>query len=319
MQFAQHRVIENLLDLLRLLPLSVTRRARGLVPLDKESALWCTESMECEPFLQSRIVFGDDHSVGADIACKWITAHEWPTWDLDIVSVTPPDPSIISLVNSDPLREVKPEHPRTIPMSCGLKEVRYLTTSGDPRIVLSEGTGGGLTVIGARGSGILKALHLGSTAEWLGKSPNAPVVIARHSSRVHSILACVDGSPHSDAAIAALARMPWIADTHVTVLAVDHELNWDSETPSFREIADDSARILREVGARVAVQVVLADPTVSRLDAKYAIFDAIDSLAPDLVALGTKGRRGLARALMGSVASDVTRYAECSVLLAHGH
>ncbi|MDD2819277.1 MAG: universal stress protein [Candidatus Nanopelagicales bacterium] len=275
--------------------------------------------MECEPSLQSRIVFGDDHSAGADIAFRWITAHEWPTWDLDIVSVTPPDPSFVSLITSDPLREVQPEHPRTIPKSCELKKVRYLTASGDPRIVLSEGLGVGLTVIGARGSGIMKALHLGSTAERLAKSPNAPVVIARRSERIHSILACVDGSPHSDAAIAALVKMPWIATTHVTVLAVDHDLDWDSEVPSLREKAENSARILRDCGAKVSVKVLLADPTVSRLNAKYPIFDMLDSLAPDFVALGTKGRRGLSRALMGSIANDVTQYAECSVLLAHGH
>lgn len=277
--------------------------------------------MEHEAFLQSRIVFGDDHSAGADIAWKWITAHEWPAWDLDIVYVTPPDTSLVSLVTSESLREVQPEHPRTIPMSSGLKEVRYLTASGDPRIVLSEGLEVGLTVIGARGSGIMKALHLGSTAEWLAKSPNAPVVIARRAARIHSILACVDGSSHSDAAIAALAKMPWIAATHVTVLAVDHDLDWDwdSQVPSLREKAEYSARILRDCGARVSVKVVLADPAVSRLNAKYSIFDVIDSLAPDLVALGTMGRRGLSRALMGSIAGAVTQYAECSVLLAHDH
>jgi len=162
----------------------------------------------------------------------------------------------------------------------------------------------------------LKALHLGSTAEWLAKSPSAPVVIARKSKRIQSILACVDGSSHADAAIAALGKMPWIAETHVTVLAVDRDVNWDSEEPSLRETAEGSAQLLRDFGARVAVKVLLADPTVSRLNAKYAIFDMIDSLAPDLVALGTKGRRGLSRALMGSVASDVTQYADCSVLIA---
>ncbi|HBJ73533.1 MAG TPA: hypothetical protein DDY88_07495, partial [Actinobacteria bacterium] len=95
--------------------------------------------------IQSRIVFGDDHSAGADIAWQWITAHQWPSWELDIVSVTPPDQSQVSLITSDLLREVQPEHPRTIPKSCGLKAVRYLTASGDPRILLSEGIEVGLT------------------------------------------------------------------------------------------------------------------------------------------------------------------------------
>jgi nucleotide-binding universal stress UspA family protein len=38
----------------------------------------------------------------------------------------------------------------------------------------------------------------------------------------------------------------------------------------------------------------------------------------DLVALGTHGRRGVRRFLLGSVAEAVVRHAPCSVLIAHG-
>jgi nucleotide-binding universal stress UspA family protein len=47
------------------------------------------------------------------------------------------------------------------------------------------------------------------------------------------------------------------------------------------------------------------------------ILDEIDALAPDLVALGTRGMTGLPRVLVGSVASAIAHYSKSSVLLAH--
>lgn len=38
----------------------------------------------------------------------------------------------------------------------------------------------------------------------------------------------------------------------------------------------------------------------------------------DLVALGSHGRRGIRRFLLGSVAENIVRHAPCSVLVAHG-
>lgn len=50
-------------------------------------------------------------------------------------------------------------------------------------------------------------------------------------------------------------------------------------------------------------------------DARHAILDAAKERNPDLILLGTHGRGGLERALIGSVTSEVVAAAECNVLV----
>jgi nucleotide-binding universal stress UspA family protein len=52
-------------------------------------------------------------------------------------------------------------------------------------------------------------------------------------------------------------------------------------------------------------------------DAWRSIIAAVDELGSDLIVMGTHGRRGLPRALLGSVAEKVVRTARCPVLTVH--
>lgn len=49
-------------------------------------------------------------------------------------------------------------------------------------------------------------------------------------------------------------------------------------------------------------------------DARDCILEAAEELDADLIVMGTHGRRGISRALLGSVAEDVVRRAPCPVL-----
>ncbi len=50
-------------------------------------------------------------------------------------------------------------------------------------------------------------------------------------------------------------------------------------------------------------------------DARDAILAAAKTCAADLIIMGSHGRRGLARVVLGSVAEDVVRRADCPVLV----
>jgi nucleotide-binding universal stress UspA family protein len=77
--------------------------------------------------------------------------------------------------------------------------------------------------------------------------------------------------------------------------------------------SDDSRRALDEIAAgsgNLEVIIRLGDPAVE-------IMAIIGELEPQLVCMGTHGRRGLARLVMGSVAETVVRGSRVPVLTVH--
>lgn len=69
-----------------------------------------------------------------------------------------------------------------------------------------------------------------------------------------------------------------------------------------------TAKALQAAGFAVNTRVVEADP-------RTAILDVAEESRVDLIVLGSQGRRGLQRFLLGSVAESVARHARCSVLI----
>jgi nucleotide-binding universal stress UspA family protein len=85
---------------------------------------------------------------------------------------------------------------------------------------------------------------------------------------------------------------------------------------SARQFEDDIRRDLRQLKPpddRVAMEYKLA-----RGDPAASINQAAGETACDLIVMGTHGRTGLRRALMGSVAEHVMRGAPCPVLVVKG-
>lgn len=59
------------------------------------------------------------------------------------------------------------------------------------------------------------------------------------------------------------------------------------------------------------------DTTVERGSAWMKIIDAAEKLPADLIVMGTHGRKGMPRLLLGSVAEKVVRSGPCPVLTVH--
>lgn len=260
--------------------------------------------------MRKKVTFGDDGSPGATTAWEWVTAHTWPDWVLDVITVEQAAKKTdASPLGYDALHEWEPSEPRVVPASCDFAEVHQLTAHHDPRVILGTCPDSTLLVVGPRGKGLLKALHIGSTTEWLMQCPNTPLVIARSSTPTRTILLCIDGSRHADAAVDLLLTLPWIASTQITVLAVVEVDN------QIRDHARSAADRLAATGANVEIQIVLPDPLALTTNARVTIFEVVLERQPDLIALGTKGLTGLPRLQMGSVASSIARHADTSVLL----
>ena len=243
-----------------------------------------------------RLVFGDDGSPSADVAWLWINEQRWPGWHLEMVTaVGAPDEAHHPTAAPPPSRRPFAE--------AGFVASARRLPEQDPRLALC--TDGELLVIGERGPGVLKSLHLGSTAEWLAVRPPMPMVIARHGRPTRSVVLATDGSVDAGEATEALAGLPFAEHLTVTVAVVD-----DGRVTDVDAVLDAAATRLRAAGA-TAIPLVLRGSPTDELVGLAASSDA------DLVAFGTRGRSRLEHVRIGSTARRIVHGGRFSVLVAH--
>ncbi len=246
------------------------------------------------------LVFGDDSSVSADLAWLWINCHAWPSWRIEVITAERSE-MFRARDEHATLQQWAPTHPRVPFTESQITDVTSLTGEIDPRLALSRSAD--LLVIGRRGRGLAKFLHLGSTAEWLMAHPPAPMLIARRGRGTRSVVLCADGSSHAAVAAATLAGMAWIRDVEVTIVTVDDGAIDVAE--AYSQVAERFA----ETGAQIARRETDGSPT-------HELLAVIEELEPDLVALGTRGLTGTKRVRVGSTANAIAHSVDCSVLLA---
>lgn len=139
------------------------------------------------------------------------------------------------------------------------------------------------------------------------------------------ILIGVDDSPHSRAAVDYVREMSWPKDTTIQVLAVvqpviatyaEAYVPAPSYVGAFHE---ETLRHHQETAARAEGELQRAGlGTTAKVlngDPRTELVEAARSERADLLVVGSHGRTGLAKLVMGSVASHVVAHAPCSVLV----
>lgn len=259
------------------------------------------------------LVFGDDGSAAADVVWLWINNHSWPDWGISVVTAHQPSLGRPAGSERSSPHPWDPPTPRRLLSAGETTQVEHLMAEADPRLVLDSFKDVALMAIGPRGAGLLKHLHIGSTAEWLVSAhrPLAPLAVIRSARPTRQVLLCVDGSVHAHRAAETLANLPWIGDTHVTILSVT-----DGDAEVERGV-EDAARLLESRDITTAQnRLTTAIPQTATFDVRSTILDTIAEDSPDLVVMGTRGVGGIRRTVLGSTASAVLHHAPCSVLIA---
>lgn len=178
-----------------------------------------------------------------------------------------------------------------------------------------------LVVMGTRGRRGLERFFLGSVAERVVRLADVPVLTVRddgHAPPYGDVLVATDGSACAMAALeqaVSLAR-PYGATVHllsvVDVAATRHDYGAASVLSRLERDAtshlEQAATRARELDAP-AVETALEVGTVPREITDYAATQDVD-----LVAVGTHGRQGVSRYVVGSVAERVVRTASRPVL-----
>lgn len=182
-----------------------------------------------------------------------------------------------------------------------------------------------LIVMPTHGRRGLERFLLGSTTERVVRRSEVPVLTIRpddDSSIVHpyqDVLVPTDGS---DCANQALALGVDVADAEgaalhllsaiaIPILGIDvrPDIQMDQLERSAKELLTESAKFAEDAGVEVTSKTVDDGPSISKVILEY-----IEEHGVDLVVIGTHGRTGIDRYLLGSVTDYLVRTSPIPVL-----
>lgn len=193
-----------------------------------------------------------------------------------------------------------------------------------------------LILAGSHGRSAIGRFLLGSVAQGILRTARCSVEIIRRkagalaSGHPMKILLATDGSDCSVAAVHSVASRPWPAGSVIRVLSVEELVVADNYATASSLSAIYPARLVEELiqgahdRASSAVQTakqilgraglnVVNDSSTPFGEPRSVILDTAKSWGADLIVLGSHGRRGLDRLLLGSVSESVAIHADCSV------
>jgi nucleotide-binding universal stress UspA family protein len=188
-----------------------------------------------------------------------------------------------------------------------------------------------LLMMGSHGRGRVSRLLLGSTAQAVLRHAECSVEIIRRRGEAQGaggmrVLVATDGSEHGNAAVRAVATRPWPQGSEFKVLSSPEYPVLVGEYPYYapEEVKELSTRSLNN--AKEAIQTGTESLKQAGLNASGEVIEPMDTPAhliltvaeewkSDLIVVGSHGRRGFDRLVLGSVSESVALHAKCSVEL----
>ena len=139
------------------------------------------------------------------------------------------------------------------------------------------------------------------------------------------ILVGLDDSRHAHAALDYVRTANWPKGTEVHIVSVARpaivsttevyapapnylEHVMEEQVQFCRDLAEKGKGELKNAGFELRTHVLHGDP-------REALLDTAKGIGADLIVVGSHGRAGLAKLLMGSVASHIVTHSPCSVLV----
>lgn len=220
----------------------------------------------------------------------------------------------------------------------GLKQAGWEVTAeiclGSPRRGINRFAGAwkaDLIMVGCNDASDLTRLFLGSTAQSVVRHAPCSVEVVRprpdgsasFANQPMKILIPTDGSEFSLAALRSVAARPWPAGSSAKIISVP-EFIFLQTSPYFAagEVKELETASLDEAKKAIAAGVeVLANTklnTTSEVPAfedrpHRVILREAETWGADLVVVGSHGRSGFDRVVMGSISEAVALHAKCSV------
>lgn len=204
-------------------------------------------------------------------------------------------------------------------------QVQRVHQIGHPVDVIVEtarSTRSNLIMVGARGLGPMKELILGSVSHRvLMHAPCSTMIIKAPLTQLRKILLPIEGREDAEASLQFLALQPFRPPVEVEVFAVwpQPQLSWPTtvgQSDLLESQAIEEARErMKSITDRLTQMNIGNQAHVGIGSPAYAILEQAKASQSDLIMMGTHGRGGLSRFLIGSVSHSVLHQAPCPVLI----
>jgi nucleotide-binding universal stress UspA family protein len=212
-------------------------------------------------------------------------------------------------------------------------EFELIIDDGTPQALIlsrAEDWHADLIIVGSHGQTSAADTLLGSVTNSIIRHAHCPVLIVRPGKSTGRIIA---GTDFSDPALPAIRAAADEAERTGAVLTVLHSLDLVWAPAAYPAMAFGGAPFnvspdqIKELEAIATQRLeeslkqlnISGNTLVTTGSAGTALIEVASERKADLIVVGTIGRTGLRRALLGSVAETVAKEAPCSVLIVRRH
>jgi nucleotide-binding universal stress UspA family protein len=210
-----------------------------------------------------------------------------------------------------------------LPLHAG-PTTKHLQIGSPAEVIVSmaEAQKADLIVMGARGLGPVKERLFGSVSHRvLTLAPCATLIVNGPVKAMKQILLPLEGPTDAEAAVRFLQLKPFHEAVELTLMTV---LPWteppwprDSAAAAATEVLEKQAEYIEGVAARLRAIDYKAHGVALLGTPPTMILQQATTLQSDLILMGTRGRQGITRFVLGSVSHAVLHKTPCSVLVFH--
>ena len=284
-----------------------------------------------------RIILAIDGSPQSTLAAKSL-AHFGPVEEVALVHATAlPDldhPMITPELRDSVLQEVEAKLraegevllDKVMPLipegSGSVQRIHQIGTPSQVILDTAKSAQADLIVLGARGLSPVKELVLGSVSHRvLLHASCSTLIIKTPLENLHHILVPIEGVEDAERIMTFFDKLQIPYPIHLTFMTVwpQPRLPWPVTLGQSQLLEERALEHAQEMVEHIASQFKKGNRQTSSViglgDPAFAILEQAQTLQPNLLMVGSHGRKGMTRFLLGSVSHKLVHQAQCPVLV----